>query len=97
MVPLDSFAYNNDATLLSRSEGAGASSASYSWDPIGRLTGQSDVIATAGANVSWAFTINPASQIVSDARTETNNAYAYTGLVAVNRNYAVNACPERRR
>lgn len=87
-IPLDSFAYNNDATLASRSEGSGASAASYSWDGVGRLTGQTDTFSTTTANVAWTFSINPASQIASDTRT--NDSYAYGGILAANRNYAVN-------
>jgi RHS repeat-associated protein len=86
---LDQFAYNADGTLASRTEGAGTSAA-YTWDAVGRLTGQTDTIGTAQDTVAWTFGLNPASQITSDARTEYNNAYAYTGLIAVNRNYGVN-------
>ncbi len=89
-IKLDSISYNDDGTLLSRSEGLlGASSTAYSWDAIGRLASQNDVIGGTGANVGWTFTINPASQIASEARTETSNAYAFAGLVTVNRAYAV--------
>jgi RHS repeat-associated protein len=85
--PLDSFTYNNDATLASRNEGSG-SYASYTWDDIGRLKTQNDFFAVSTTNVGWTFDLNPASQITREART--NNAYAYTGLVSVNRPYQVN-------
>ena len=39
-------------------------------------------------NVGWTFGYNPASQIVSETRD--NDAFAWTGAVAVDRNYAVN-------
>jgi RHS repeat-associated protein len=98
-IPLDTFAYNADATLASRSEdsGATASSVGYTSDEIGRLTGQSDTFPSslASNNVSWSFTsgdpirkLNPANQIVNETRD--NDSYAYGGLVAVNRGYAVN-------
>src|SRR6185503_21315916 len=93
-----SFTYGNNGLGSKRAEGAGAgvSSASYGYDDIGRLTSQSDVFASAtNANdVNWGFTINPASEIASEARTipnsTTTDPYAFSGLVAVNRNYGVN-------
>jgi RHS repeat-associated protein len=87
--PLDTFAYNADDTLGSRSEAAtGGGSAGYGYDPIGRLTSQSDAFPGGTGNVGWTFGISPASQLISEERT--NDAYAYGGILAVNRNYAVN-------
>ena len=88
--PLDVFAYNPDDTLLSRTEGTtNQSTAGYTWDGIGRLLGQTDAFPSfTASNVAWTFTINPASQLTSEARN--NDSYAYGGLVGVNRNYGVN-------
>jgi len=97
--PLESFTYGTNGLVSKRAEGTGASgvsSATYGYDDIGRLTSQSDVFASAtNANdVNWGFTINPASEIASEARTipnsTTTDPYAYSGLVTVNRNYGVN-------
>ena len=84
---LDTFAYGNNGLLDTRTEGAG-SSATYGWDDAGRLTGQTDAFAGGTGNVGWTFGYNPASQITSETRD--NDAYAWTGAVAVDRNYAVN-------
>lgn len=87
-VSLDQFTYNPNETLSSRAEGAGTS-ASYGYDPLGRLATQSDAFPSSSAsNVSRTFTRNPASQLASEARD--NDAYAFGGLVSVNRNYSVN-------
>jgi RHS repeat-associated protein len=98
VTPLDRFTYNSDSTLASRAEGPVATPAgtvSYTWDPITRLTGQSDAFPSGASNVSWTFTsndparkISPADQIVNETRD--NDSYAYNGLVTVNRAYTVN-------
>ncbi len=96
---LDTFAYNADATLSSRTEGAvnaPTATVGYSWDPIGRLTNQSDAFPSAtSSNVSWAFTssdpvrkLNSANEIVYESRD--NDAYAWRGAIAVNRGYQIN-------
>jgi RHS repeat-associated protein len=89
--PLDTFTYNSDGTLLQRGEGAtSASKVVYGWDDIGRLTSQADTFSTTADNVSWGFTLNPASQIASEARTENSNEYAYTGIATGTYTYAPN-------
>jgi RHS repeat-associated protein len=87
---LDGIIYNPDDTLASRLEGAGGGgSANYSYDPIGRLTGQTDAFPAAPAsNVQWNFQINQASQILSETRD--NDAYAFTAIASANKAYAVN-------
>jgi RHS repeat-associated protein len=87
--PLDSFTYTNAGLVNNRNEGStGTSSATYGWDAIGRLTSQSDAFSSNINNVGWTFGLNPASQIISEARS--SDAYVYGGLVSVNRTYAVN-------
>lgn len=87
---LDGIIWNADDTLASRLEGAGGGgSANYSYDPIGRLSGQTDAFPAAPAsNVQWNFQINQASQILSETRD--NDAYAFTGIPTANKGYAVN-------
>lgn len=86
--PLDTFAYNDDGTLASRTN-AGAPSTSYTWDDIGRLTSQADAFpASTADNVAWTFHLNAASQIKDETRD--NNNYAFGGIVNVNRNHQVN-------
>jgi RHS repeat-associated protein len=93
--PLDALSFNSDNTLASRAEtGAGAGTASYTYDPIGRLATQSDAFpGFAGSNVSWnlnpvASPINPASQITQETRD--NDAYAFSAITTANKAYAVN-------
>ena len=85
-VPLQTFTYRTDGLLSSRSE-TGGSSISYGWDPMSRLQSQSDAFVGSG-DVTWTLGYNPASQITSDARS--NSSYSWTGAVTVNRGYAVN-------
>jgi RHS repeat-associated protein len=60
----------------------------YSYDDVGRLTSNpQDFVGTAN-DLTETFSYNPASQITSHTRD--NDAFAYGGLVAVNRGYAVN-------
>ncbi|MBB4100216.1 RHS repeat domain-containing protein [Sphingomonas kyeonggiensis] len=58
----------------------------YSYDPIGRLTGQNEAIGGGGVNTVLGY--NPASQITS--RTRSNSAYAFSGYASANRGYSVN-------
>lgn len=59
----------------------------YDYDAIGRPTSMTHGLgATSG--VSWSFSYNPASQIVSVGRD--NAAYAFTGYANVDRPYAAN-------
>jgi RHS repeat-associated protein len=87
--PLDTFAYNADDTLGTRTEAAtGGGSSGYGYDPIGRLTSQTDAFVGGTGNVAWTFGTSPASQIINEARD--NDAYAFTGISAANKAYAVN-------
>jgi RHS repeat-associated protein len=66
----------------------GGSNVAYGWDDAGRLTSQTDAFPGGTGNVGWTFGFNSASQIASESRT--NDAYAWTGAVGVNRPYTVN-------
>jgi RHS repeat-associated protein len=74
-------------TLASRGAPA-VGRTSYAYDALSRLTTQGQVFAGGTNNVSHGFSYNPASQIT--ARTQSNDAYRYTGHIDVNRAYAVN-------
>jgi hypothetical protein len=89
---LASYTYDDLGNRTGLTFGNGAVQ-SYSFDPVSRLktltndlTGTSNDLTIGGA--STPITYNPASQIVSAARS--NNAYAWTGLVNLNRNYTSN-------
>jgi len=82
--PLATFAYASNGLVSSRTEGSGASSAR---DDINRLTSQSDVFQFNLGNVAWTFAYNPASQIVTETRS--NDSYGFT-KAAASTAYAVN-------
>lgn len=60
---------------------------SYSYDGLSRLTGLTHNVSNA-YDVTYGFGFNPANQIVS--KTSSNDGYAYTGYLNVNRSYARN-------
>lgn len=81
-----SFGYNAQGMLASGQRGAVLNS--YGYDAIRRPTSlSSDFLGTA-ADVTTTFAYNPASQITS--RTRSNDGYAWTGAVNVDRGYATN-------
>jgi RHS repeat-associated protein len=84
------FSYDAAGRRSSLTMGPGwtSSSAGYSYDPAGRLATLTQDLGGVSADQSLGFTYNPASQILSG--TGSNDAYAWTGNVAVARNYAVN-------
>lgn len=59
----------------------------YSHDGLSRLTGLTHDVSNA-YDVTYGFSFNPANQIVS--KTSSNDSYAYTGYLNVNRSYARN-------
>jgi len=60
----------------------------YAYDAISRPTSFTQRFAGGTGNLVETLGLNPASQITSQSRD--NDGYAYSGLVGVNRNYAVN-------
>jgi RHS repeat-associated protein len=61
---------------------------SYGYDGALRLAALNSGFAGGGGNVAATFGYNPASQLVRETRS--NDAYAWTGSVAVSRDYATN-------
>lgn len=87
-VPLGTFGYNARGLLATRTEAIG-SGVSYAYDAVGRLSSQSDTFVGGGGNVTIGpIAYNPASQIVSKSRN--NDAYVWSGAIAVNRGYTSN-------
>jgi RHS repeat-associated protein len=82
---LAAYGYNS---LGLRSSLASGSLTTYGYDAVSRLSLLTQDIAGTTYDVSHAFAHNPASQITS--RTTSNDNYAWTGAVNLNRNYAVN-------
>jgi len=82
---LATFAYDDDGKPNSLTRGNGVNS-SYTYDAAGRLATYAITHPTAGNSYSFAY--NPANQLIS--RGMTNDAYAWTQPVSVNRNYTTN-------
>jgi len=62
--------------------------ASYSYDPVSRLSGLGHDLAGTGSDQGLTFAYNPASQIVT--RTSANDAYASNTALNVSRSYTAN-------
>lgn len=74
---------------LNRRNGtAWSSPTTYAYDGLSRLTSQTHNLSGTAQDLTTGFAYNPASQVVT--RTPSNDAYRFTGLVNVNRAYAVN-------
>ena len=84
---LADFQYDDRNQLAQMARPGSAADQTWIYDPIGRLasTGWANVAAN---NVSWSFTRNPASQILSE--TQTNDAFSWGGHVVSDRAYATN-------
>lgn len=85
---LASYAYDNLGRRASTTRGNGTTTA-YAYDPVSRLSsvGQ-NLLGTANDITIGSMAYNPASQIVSQQRS--NDSYAWNGHYNVNRNYTVN-------
>lgn len=84
--PFFSIAYDDLGRRQTTSRGA--SSTTYGWDAIGRLSADTQQFAGGAGNVTTSFGYNETSQILT--RNLNSDDYGFTGAVAVNRNYAVN-------
>lgn len=85
---LVAFAYDDLGRRTSLSRGNGTVT-SYGFDGASRLTSLTQDLAGSAWDQTYSFTYNPAGQILS--RSTSNDAYAWTGGVNVDRGYAVNA------
>ena len=83
---LVAFAYDNAGRRSGLTSGGTASG--YAYDSAGRLAGLTHNLAGTSGDLTIGLGYNPASQIVS--RSGSNDGYAWTGAVAVNRPYSVN-------
>ena len=85
-VPFLSISYDN---LGRRSyTGRASSGTGYSYDAISRPFAWGQLFSGNVGNLSEGLAFNPANQIVSQSRSD--DAYVFTGAVALTRNYAVN-------
>ena len=85
-----SYAYDDLAGR--RTSFNGGFTTSYGYDPIGRLFSLTNNLAASAANNQWSFTYTPSSQIAS--LTRTNDSFAWTAHVNVDRNYSANGLNE---
>ncbi len=83
---LAAFAWDNAGRRSGLTSGGTASS--FGYDPAGRLESLNHNLAGTSADQLIGLGYNPASQVVT--RSGSNDAYAWTGSVAVNRPYSVN-------
>ena len=60
----------------------------FAYDPVGSLNLLGHDFAGSAADVSWSFTRNPASQILTE--TQTNDAYSWDGHINLTRAYTTN-------
>jgi RHS repeat-associated protein len=81
------FAYNNASQLFHFARRFGDATA-YGFDTAGRLAAMEDSVGSAAGNSRSEFLYNPAGQLRRETRT--NDAYAWTGSVALSRDYARN-------
>lgn len=73
---------------LQRSTAGNGFLATYGYDPIGRLNSLTNDAAGTANDLTITQSLSPASQILTHARS--NDAYAWTGAMSVNRNYSTN-------
>jgi RHS repeat-associated protein len=84
---LGTMTYNNRGRMAAM---AGGVPTTYTYDPVGRLSALSHNLGGTATthDVTYGFTYNPASQIAT--RSTSNDTYAYTAELDVDRNYTVN-------
>jgi RHS repeat-associated protein len=85
---LDTFAYGNAGVLALATEPGTGNSSTYSYDGLDRLTSLAHAFAGGTGNVTTTLGYTSASQLNSETRD--NNAYAFGGIVGVNRAYTAN-------
>jgi len=86
-------AYNSAGQLggiyrLNRSTTMWGNPTTFGYDPVSRVSSMAHDLAGTSYDTTTTFTYNPAGQIASATRS--NDAYAWTGHVAVDRNYTAN-------
>lgn len=84
---LATFSYDNLGRRASLTMGDG-SVTSYSYDPVSRFSSLSHDLVGGANDVAYGLAYNPASQIAT--RTMSNDTYAYTGHINVDRSYTAN-------
>lgn len=87
-IALISPTYNSRGLPSALIRNASAHDQTYTYDPVGRLQDLSLTSGNASSNVSWSFTRNPASQILSE--TQNNEDYSWKGHEVRNTLYATN-------
>ncbi len=80
--------YNSRGLLTSVTRPGTVQDSTFSYDTTYRLSGISIANGSSAADVSWGFTRNAASQILTES--QDNDSYSWDGHVDANRNYTVN-------
>jgi RHS repeat-associated protein len=85
---LATYSYDNLARRSAITRGNGTTTA-YSFDPVSRLTSLSQDLSGTGSDLTiGSMAYNPAGQIIGQVKS--NDAYAWTGAINVDRPYAAN-------
>ena len=84
---LDSYTYNDFGEPTADARGNGTS-ISWSYDPVGRLTGLTNDLASTSNDLTITNSLNPASQITSQSRS--NDAYSWTQAANGSTSYTAN-------
>ncbi len=80
--------YNTRGLLTTVARPGTVQDSTYTYDNANRISGISIANGTSAADVSWGFTRNAASQILTES--QDNDIYSWDGHVDANRNYTVN-------
>ncbi len=83
-----SMAYNNRGLPAAMDWTGGENTRTYGYDSAGRTNQVGLNLAGPNADVTWSFTRNPASQILTKA--QTNELYRWDGSIDITRDYTVN-------
>lgn len=88
---IGSMSYNNrglPVQLAWTSLTASANARNFGYDPVGRLSSIGFDLNGTSADVTWSYTRNPASQILTE--TQSNDSYSWNGHVNLTRAYTTN-------
>jgi RHS repeat-associated protein len=83
-------AYNPRGNLASVDRSSSAPDQSFGYDPVGRLASLSHAYNNNSNNVSWAFARNPASQLISETRSNDSYAWRPFAPITFTDNYTTN-------
>ncbi|WP_298465662.1 RHS repeat-associated core domain-containing protein [uncultured Erythrobacter sp.] len=87
-IALVDFEYNERSELTQAAKYSLAPDQSWTYDPVGRMASASIDAPGTAIGVTWSYTRNPASQILTEA--QSNDVYSWDGAANANTPYTVN-------